>query len=292
MNPCGAYVLVITHAFKTYFFLLFTSLLSSAATPFLLLDMAHTLPSRAKRPRSSSTESTSDERLHPTLLREPSKRLKATCIALEPGTLSLTSSEQSESSEPDDSEQDDGHSPIDEADQGRVYPEGPPKFLPGHNPLINDPEWQHRLGLNWSREQVDEYLSGLPIFHFRRLSEEERNGITPKGYWIAESEAVAQAYGPFFENRKLADPRRPRLGVFCTEPGAWKQIVRTQDCGIFVDTASFNPEKHFIFGVVIRDFLPETEVLKWMQKVALRTVAMGRDARVSNSPSPSLHGHS
>ena len=295
---------------------------SIVALPSLLPNMARALPSRAKRARSSSTESTSDESLHPTRLREPSKRLKAKHTASEPGTFGSTGSEQdhtldnvtslgvqpagpagaelqevprfsggAESSELGDSEQDDGYSSIDEADQGRAYPEGPPEVLPGNNPLTNDPEWKHRLGLDWSDEQVNEYLSGLPILQFAKLSEEERNGIAPKDHWIAESEAVAQAYRPFFATRKLAEPRRPRRGVFSTEPSAWKWTVRTQDCGIFVDATNPDPEKHFIFGVVIRDFLRETEVLRWMQKVALRTVAMGRHARVSNPPSPSLHSH-
>lgn len=298
-------------------------LYSTVVLPSLLLNMARALPSRAKRARSSSTESTSDERLHPTRLREPSKRLKAKPTTPEPGTSGSTGSEQdhtlddvtsvgvqpagsarvepqegpsfigeAESSEPGDSEQDDGYSSIDEADQGRVYPEGPPKVLPGNNPLISDPEWRHRLGLDWSDEQVDEYLSGLPILQFTKLSGEERDGIAPKDYWIAESEAVAQAYRPFFATRKLAEPRRPRRGVFSTKPSAWKWIVRTQDCGIFVDATDPDPEKHFIFGVVIRDFLRETEVLRWMQEVALKTVAMGRHARVSNPPSPNFHSHS
>lgn len=285
--------------------------------------MARALPSRAKRARSSSTESTSDERLQPTKLRQPSKRLKTKSTASKLDTFGSTGSEQdctlndvtsvavqaagsagaelhqgpqfigeAESSELEDSEQDDGYSSIDEADQGRVYPEGPPKVLPGNNPLINDPEWKHRLGLDWNDEQVDEYLRGLPILQFAKLSKEERDGIAPKDYWIAESETVAQVYRPFFATRKLAEPRRPRRGVFSTEPSAWKWIVRTQDSGIFVDATDPDPEKHFIFGVVIRDFLRETEVLRWMQEVALRTVAMGRHARVSNPPSPSSHSHS
>lgn len=94
------------------------------------------------------------------------------------------------------------------------------------------------------------------------LSEEDRNSIAPKDHWIAESEGSARAHRPFFAERKLAEPRRPRRGVFLTEPGAWKWIVRTQDCGIFVDVTDPDSEKHFVFGVVIRDFLPEAEVLK------------------------------
>ena len=284
--------------------------------------MARPRPSRTKRARSSSIESTSDKSLYQTKLREPSKRLKSKPPASEPDTFGSTSAEQnlaledltpsdvqpseshwvelqedpssiseaeSPGSESDDREQDDGHSSIDEADQGRAYPEGPPELLPGKNPLLDDSEWKHRLGLDWSDEQVDEYLKDLPILQFTKLSEEERNGIAPKDYWIAESEAVAQAYRPFFATRKVAEPRRPRRGVFLTEPSAWKCIVRNQDCGIFVDATDSDPEKHFIFGVVVRDFLPEKEVLRWMQEIALKTVAMGRDARVSSFPSPSLH---
>ena len=323
VNSHAAHVSVITHILEDT--LLYSTDKSSflypiVAPPSLLLNMARALPSRAKRARSSSTESTSDERLHPTRLREPSKRLKAKPAASERSTFDSTGSEQNhplddvtsigvqpagsaraelqedprvigeaESSELEDSMQDDGYSSIDEADQGRVYPEGPPKVLPGNNPLTNDPEWKHRLGLDWNDEQVDEYLSGLPVLQFTKLSEEERDGIAPKDYWIAESEAVAQAYRPFFATRKLAEPRRPRRGVFSTEPSAWKWVVRTQDCGIFVDATNPDPEKHFIFGVVIRNFLRETEVLRWMQQVALKTVAMGRHARVNNPPSPSLH---
>lgn len=277
--------------------------------------MARTYPSRGKRARNSSIESTDDEGLHPTSHREPSKRLKGKSTASETGTFEWTTSisalnhdeptpfnvqpSESDGAELDEgpssvgdgesSEQDDGYSSIDEADLGRAYPGGPPKVLPGKDPLVDDPEWKHRLGLDWSDKQVDEYLSGLPVLQFTKLSEEERNNITPKDYWIAESETVAQAYRPFFAERKLAEPRRPRRGVFYTKPGAWKWEVRTQDCGIFVDATDPDSKKHFIFGVVVRNFLPEAEILKWMQAVALRTVAMGRDARVSSPLSPSLH---
>lgn len=136
-------------------------------------------------------------------------------VELQEGPFSIG---EAESSEPDGYEQDDGYSSIDEADQGRVYPEGPPKVLPGNNPHINDPEWTHHLDLDWSDEQVDEYLSGLPILQYAKLSDKERDGTALKDHWIAESEALAQAYRPFFATRKLAEPRRPRRGVFSLSP--------------------------------------------------------------------------
>lgn len=160
--------------------------------------MARTHPSRGKIGRSSSTESTGDEGLHPTSLREPSKRLVAKSTASETSTFESTTSKpaltndgptpfdvehsESDKAELDEgpssigdgesSEQDDSCSSIDEADLGRAYSEGPPKVLPGKDPLVDDPGWKRCLGLDWSDEQVDEYLGGLPVLQFTKLSEE------------------------------------------------------------------------------------------------------------------------
>lgn len=97
MFNCTAYFSVITHTLEYDFPLLDRQaflLLYNILDPPLLLTMARPRPSRVKRARSSSTESSSIESLYHTKLHEPSKRLKSRPTASEPGTFGSTSAEQ------------------------------------------------------------------------------------------------------------------------------------------------------------------------------------------------------
>ncbi|CAD6591496.1 MAG: hypothetical protein ASARMPRED_005418 [Alectoria sarmentosa] len=226
--------------------------------------MARTRPSRAKKARSSSIESTDDERLQPTSIRGPSKRLKAKSTTSGSGKSESTTSEPART--------------LNEmiSLDGRTSESGGEELDQGPSPTTTRSHPSKMMATcPLTMQTLDELIRKV----HQRFSEEERNSTAPKDHWIAESEGATGAHRPLFAERKLAEPRRPRCGVFLTEPGAWKWIVRTQDCGIFVDATDPDSEKHFIFGVVIRDFLPEAEVLKWMRAIALKTAAMGRDTR-------------
>lgn len=71
----------------------FFPLLRNIVAPPLPSTMVRTYSSRAKRARSSSTESTDDERLQPTRIRGPGKRLKAKSTTSGSGNLESTTSE-------------------------------------------------------------------------------------------------------------------------------------------------------------------------------------------------------
>ena len=179
-----------------------------------------------------------------------------------------------------DSSEEDNNSPS--SILTRVYPEGPPNPLPGKSPLIDNSQWKAKLCLDWTEHQVTGYLANLPVLTCTRLTKEESDLITPEYHWIAESEEVLGTWREYFETRIPHDTRSaPRNDVHLAKLDSWRRIISRQESFIVKDITDPDPNRHFIAGVVLREFLPDQEVLRKMQEVALRVIDLGRDIRVS-----------
>lgn len=129
-----------------------------------------------------------------------------------------------------------------------------------------------QIGLDWTREQADEWLKTIPT----RVLDPLPEPIPPKGYWVVDSDAIETAWVPFLKTRKLADKRIPRRPVFRIDEKS--HIVL--DIGPDESMVVYDKEGNLVV-LVLHNFCGSAELLKTITDSILRTVEVSRSVRVS-----------
>ena len=162
------------------------------------------------------------------------------------------------------------------------FPEGPPNPLPGTNVLIDDAKFMSKLCLEWTEKDTEAFLASLPVKRMRRLPDSQIAKRHPQDEWIAECEQDFGIYTEYFRNRNFADKRPKTLHnkVHLTKRADWVDVLIIDQNAVLIEVNEAGDDIG-IFGVVIRNFLPDLEVLQSAHLVAENCVRMGRDVRVS-----------
>ena len=151
--------------------------------------------------------------------------------------------------------------------------------------LVDDPDFISRLCLDWTEQDTEAFLASLTVKRMRRLPKSHLAKYYPQDEWIAECEADLTTYTEYFKNRNFADKRPKTLHnkVHLTKRTDWEDIITVNQSVILMEVDETGDDIG-VFGVVLRNFLPDLEVLQFAHSIAENCVSMGRDIRVSHPP--------
>jgi hypothetical protein len=127
-----------------------------------------------------------------------------------------------------------------------------------------------RVGLNWTKEQRDKYLAGIPIVVVKPLAE----SYPPLGHWVHETAEIYEKWHKHLSGGKLHDKRTPRHPLLRLDPAMLVADVLTDECRIFREPSGE------IVGIAIRDFCRDETALKWLDEAVKQTVDDRRNIRV------------
>ncbi|KAL6713528.1 hypothetical protein ACLMJK_008993 [Lecanora helva] len=174
-----------------------------------------------------------------------------------------------------------------------AFPQGPPVPMPGTDVRIDDQYFKDKLCLSWSDEERQRFLASLPIKRLRRLEKSDIDKCSPEGLWIAETRQDFDFYSHHMATRTFADKRPANLhqAVHLAQKSKWKRIVEVNESVILMEVDESGDDVG-IFGVVIREFIEDSEVLEHAHNIARKCLEMSRDNRRDDMGIMVQHGYS
>jgi hypothetical protein len=145
-------------------------------------------------------------------------------------------------------------------------------FLDNRN---NKVDFIHRIGLNWSPDTRDLFLSGLKPVYLPKL----RAPYPPINHWMCESDAIYDKWSDYLKHDPRAQPdkRRPRQPIFRCDPSRLSLDIETDQSTIVYDADS----KELIL-LVLRNFSSDPDLLSHIEGVIKQAVEMRKSIRVSH----------
>jgi hypothetical protein len=127
-----------------------------------------------------------------------------------------------------------------------------------------------RLGLNWERPKREEYLARIPTTTVSQLDAP----YPPLGHWIFESDEIKKKWQHWILEAPQADSRKKRLPMLKLDPHMLVHDIDDKTSMIF------QKEDGGLAGLVIRDFCPDGETLKWLDTVIEGAAGVRKNIRV------------
>jgi hypothetical protein len=139
------------------------------------------------------------------------------------------------------------------------------------------------MGLNWSADRRDQFLSSLPSLQLPKL----QKPWPPKDVWLSESTDTAHLWRRHFQHARLHDKRTKRKPVIvATTDRPWTKIIRADENAIVRDAASGK-----IILIVIRNFCGNQEVLDWASDIVQDTLDIKKSVRLDDPGKIILNGY-
>lgn len=109
----------------------------------------------------------------------------------------------------------------------------------------------------------------------------------PPRYWIAESQETFATWDRYFDNAPLADKRKKRQPIHLLAEEKLQLVIPAGLSCLLRDRKSGS-----LFCVVIRDFCPNPDILRWARRSISAAVSVRKSSRVRGSNSSVGHGAS
>lgn len=159
-----------------------------------------------------------------------------------------------------------------------------PTFDPHPEGLSGTQTAPQQLGLNWSKEQRNAYLRDIKVIHLERLS----TSYPKCGLFHSPSEDVKEQWTQHWKHKKLADDRckggkRPAIAVL-DQSRLQYTIGANESVMIYESVPTKNkPNRSELVMVVLRDFIPDSNLCHSWNEICTEIVSAHRDDRVGAS---------
>ena len=148
-----------------------------------------------------------------------------------------------------------------------------PDPMPGTNPIPDDPKLCSDLCLEWTTQQSEDFISGLPTSSFGPL--DNASLVPPSNTWALE-EGTSPLVETYLKTKIPGDNRTNEYPAYYVPNTSWRKVVAPEESIVLKDSSTGE-----IFGVVIRDFVPVQSVVNRMDKASEAHVNLVLTVRVS-----------
>lgn len=137
----------------------------------------------------------------------------------------------------------------------------------------HDLQWAEMLGLNWTPEQRDQYLSNVKVVDIARLKEP----YPANNYYTAGTPKAKKQWETYWNGKPLYDRRYnkgQRRHILNIDTSRLQYIIRQNESVVFRDA-----DTNELVLVVLRSFVPDEYVRKTMVNVCKEILKYRRDDR-------------